>query len=483
MTVPSSRALRRRAFAAVSLGVFAVQLDAFALNPALPRIGRDFGIRGDGLSWVVGAYLLAAGALMPLAGGLADRFGRRRMLVAGLTLFAAASAGGGLAPSPAALITARVLQGAGAALLMTAGLALLTTVHPPRLRPRATGGALGIAGVATACGPAAGGVLTEVLSWRAVFWAAVLPAAAAALLARGLPEPGESRGLPESCSLLTSRGLPESRDRRPSGDGRRRPVDRLGPVAGTAAVAALAGGLDRGRARGWMSWDTVALLAVAVTLSVVLVRRERSAAHPWVDPVLFRNRPYLVLTVAGAAANTATCAFLFVVPQLLQEVQELSPTAAGAAFLAPSAAMALAGPVAGRIPPARAVAAMAGCLATAAAGLVLLRPADALPGFLAAATVCGAALGVANALTLTATQALVPPERAGAASGVTKSAVTLAAGLGLPSGPATDPVAAGTAPAWALLGCLLCAAALVRPAVRASRCGGTRGAWRSRRPR
>ncbi|WP_432094035.1 MFS transporter [Streptomyces sp. bgisy100] len=480
MTVPSSRVLRRRAFAAVSLGVFAVQLDAFALNPALPRIGRDFGIGGDGLSWVVGAYLLAAGALMPAAGGLADRFGRRRMLVAGLTLFAAASAGGGLAPSPVTLIVARVLQGAGAALLMTAGLALLTTVHPPRLRPRATGGALGIAGIATACGPAVGGALTEALSWRAVFWAAVLPAAAAALLARGLPDSGH---LPEPRALPEPRHLPQSRDPGPSRGARRRPLDRLGPVAGTAAVAALAGALDRGRARGWASWEAAALLAVAVILSVVLVRRERTAAHPWVDPALFRNRPYLVLTVAGAAANTATCAFLFVVPQLLEEVQGLSPTAAGAAFLAPSAAMALAGPVAGRIPPARAVAAMAACLATAAAALVLLRPAGALPGLLAAATVCGAALGVANALTLTATQALVPPERAGAASGVTKSAVTLAAGLGLPSGPATDPVAAGTAPAWALLGCLLCAAALVRPAVRASRCAGTRGAWRSRRPR
>lgn len=200
-------------------------------------------------------------------------------------------------------------------------------------------------------------------------------------------------------------------------------------------------------------------LALAAVLGVVFVRHERAVAHPLLDLALFGNRPFVALTAAGAAANAATVVVLFVVPLALQGPWRLSAAAAGTAFLAPAAAMALAGPVAGRIRTAAAVRAMAGALGLGAAALGAAAVATSLPVFLLAVTGCGAALGLAGALTLIATQAVVRPERAGEASGVTKTVITTAAGLGVAlSGPAAE-AHGGPAPAPAVDAALVAAAA------------------------
>ncbi|WP_063787184.1 MFS transporter [Streptomyces sp. NBRC 110028] len=404
MTVRSAASVRRPALAAVSLAMFCVQLDAFALNPALPRIGRDLGT-GGGLSWVVSGYLLAAASLMLGAGRLGDVLGRRALLTAGLAVFGGASLVCALSPSLPVLVGARVVQGAGGALAMPVGLALLTHTYPPALRGRALGWAMGVGGVATACGPFVGGVLTEAVSWRAVFWLNVPVAALAAGCAARAAEPRDS-------------GTP-------------RPVDGRGLVAATAAVTALAAGIGRGPVWGWASGRTAAALTLAAGLFMVFLRCERAAPSPLVSPALLRNRPFVALTAAGAVANAATVVFLFVVPMSLQGPWRLSAAAAGAAFLAPAVAMSVAGPLAGRIGPARAVGAMAGCLGLGGAGLCAAQAATSLTGYVLVATGCGAALGVAGALTLIATQAAAGPELAGEASGVTKTAITTAAGLGV----------------------------------------------------
>ncbi|QLH26272.1 MFS transporter [Streptomyces sp. Rer75] len=421
MTVRSAASVRRAALAAVSLGMFCVQLDAFALNPALPRIGRDLGA-GGGLPWVVSGYLLAAASLMLGAGRLGEVLGRRAVLTAGLAVFGGASLVCALSPSLPVLVGARVVQGAGAALAMPVGLALLTRLYPPALRGRALGWAIGVGGVATACGPFVGGVLTEAVSWRAVFWLNVPVAALAA-----------------GCAARAA----ESRD----GDAPR-PVGGKGLAAATAAVAALAVCTDRGPVWGWASGRTAAALVLTVALFVVFLRCERAAPNPLVSPVLLGNRAYVALTAAGAVANAATVVFLFVVPMSLQGSWRLSAAAAGAAFLAPAAAMSVAGPLAGRIAPARAAGAMAGCLGLGGAGLCAAPMATSLPGYVLAATGCGAALGVAGALTLIATQAAAGPERAGEASGVTKTVITTAGGLGVAlsaPAPGTSLTAAGVA--------------------------------------
>ncbi|BCK73643.1 hypothetical protein Srufu_075960 [Streptomyces libani subsp. rufus] len=146
----------RWALVSVALGVFCIQLDSFALNLALPHIKDELGVSTGQLQWAVSAYLLSCGTLMLGAGRMSDLFGRRRLLIAGLALFGLASLWCALAPSLSVLVAARVVQGAGGALIMPAGLALLTNVFPPAVRGRATGWALGIGGLATACGPFVG---------------------------------------------------------------------------------------------------------------------------------------------------------------------------------------------------------------------------------------------------------------------------------------------------------------------------------------
>ncbi len=427
-------AARRWALLAMSVGVFCIQLDSFALNLALPRIGRDLHAGGDGLQWVVSAYLLSTGTLMLGAGRLGDLFGRRRLLILGLALFGASSLACALAPTLPVLVGARVAQGTGAAMTMPVGLSLLTNVYPRELRSRAIGRVLGIGGIATVCGPFIGSALTDTVSWRAVFW---------------LNGPLAALG-----AVWASRTA-ESHD-----DSAHRRVDWRGLFTATAALVALAVVVDRGR--HWQWPVTPAGLAVVAVLLTCFVRHERGAAGPLVELTLFRNGPYVALTLAGAVANTATVMFLFVVPLALQGQWNLSVAMAGTAFLAPALAMALAGPLAGRVAPPAAVRVMAVCLGAGAAGLACLAWASSLAVYLVTATVGGVVLGTANSLTLIATQGVIKPERAGEASGVTKTVITVAAGLGVAlAGAVTNQnrgvgsqAASGTALQLTALGCM-----------------------------
>ncbi|ANW22357.1 MFS transporter [Streptomyces clavuligerus] len=398
-----SRTVRRSALLAMSVGVFCIQLDAFALNLALPEIGRDLGVEGAGLQWVISAYLLSTGTLMLGAGRLGDLFGRRRLLVWGLVLLGVSSLVCALAPNLPTLIGARVAQGAGAAMIMPVGLSLLTNVYPPELRGRATGRALGIGGIATACGPFIGGALTDAVSWRAVFWLNIPLAALGAVWASRTAE---------SYDTATHRR-----------------VDWTGLFTATAALAALAFAIDRGQYGQWST--ALAGLALVAGLLIWFIHQERVTSSPLVELTLFRNGPYVALTLAGAVVNTATVMLLFVVPLTLQGRWELPVVTAGIAFLAPALAMAVAGPLAGRVTTSGAVRVMALCLSAGAAALALLSWASSLTAYLVAAMAAGLALGTANSLTLIATQAVIRPERAGEASGVTKTVITVAAGLGV----------------------------------------------------
>ncbi|MFK0291758.1 MFS transporter [Streptomyces sp. NPDC090442] len=393
------------------VGAFCVQLDSFALNPALPVVRAELPGNAAAAPWVVSGYLLAAGALMPLAGRLADLYGRRRVLALGAALFGVGSALCGLAPSLSFLVAARVVQGAGGALIMPAGLALLTNAGPPERAQRATGRALGLAGLATVCGPFLGGTLAQSASWRAVFWLTV-------------PLAG--------VTVWCARQADESRDAAAAGQ----PLDVTGAVTGTGALVCLARGLEHAAGVGW--------LVGAVLVGGLFVRAERRAPAPLVDLALFRNLPYVTLTAAGAVANAATVALLYVLPWTLQQGHGWPVLAAGAAFLAPAMALAVGGPVAGRVRSGAAVAVMAVCLAVAGGALWATGVVAGAPGLLVTSTGAAAALGVAGGLALTGTQAVVRRERAGEASGLTKSVLTMTAGLGL--GFALTGAGAGPAP-------------------------------------
>lgn len=423
---PPAAAGRRWALLAVSTGVFCVQLDSFGLVLALPEIGRDLHADAAGLPWVISAYLLATGALMLGAGRCGDLIGRRRVLVAGFAVFGSASLACAVAPTLPVLVAARSVQGAGAAMIMPVGLSLLTAAHPARLRGRAIGWALGAGGVATACGPFVGSALTASASWRALFWV-------------NLP-------------LTVLGALCASRADESRGSGVCRSIDLRGLAGVTGALALLCVAIDRGPRWPWPAVSAAVTVAAVLLVLVLVLRRRCSAAEPLVDLGLLRNGPFVAVTLAGAVANAATVTFLVVAPLDLQGRWGLPVGHAGTAFLAPAIAMAAAGPVAGRVPPTVAVRSLAACLCGGALALASLSRASSLPGYVALATVAGALLATANALTLITTQAVIRPERAGEASGVTKTTVTVAAGLwvgltGSVIGPGGGPGAPGTSEA------------------------------------
>lgn len=404
MTCASERS-QRLALLAFSAGIFCIQLDAFALNLALLPIAHDFAVSVDQLKWVISGYLLSVGMCMLAAGRLSDGFGHSRLLRWGLTLFGCASLLCAVAPSLNGLVAARVVQGIGAACIMPSGLALLSHVFPSERRGRAIGLALGLGAIATVMGPFIGGALTQWFSWRFIFWIN-LPVVLFALM----------------CCWRTAEPRPPVE---------RVAVDGLGLLLISGGLAAFGLLLDELGNPTWTGLRTIAIVGALALFSGLFAWREKHAATPLIDCSLFQNAPYWMLTLAGAVVNTATVVHLFVVPLSLQGVWGLSPLQAGVAFLAPAALLACGGPIAGRIPSSEAVRTMAVCLSLSALLLLGAALAQEWLLYLLLVTLCGASLGIANALTLIATQAVVGEHVLGVASGLTKTIITLAAGFGV----------------------------------------------------
>src|SRR3954463_12908593 len=225
------------ALAVLAIAQFMVVLDVTIVNVALPAIQADLGFSADGLQWVVNAYTLAFGSLLLLGGRLSDVFGRRRMFLVGLGLFAVASLAGGFSTSPGMLVAMRTVQGVGAALLSPAALALLTVTFPAgreRKIALAVWGAL--AAVGGTLGVVAGGVLVDSAGWQWILFVNV-PFALLALLA-------------------TPRVVAESR-RAKAGQG----FDLAGAVLGTSGLITLVYGVIRTDAAGWGSPQVLGLFA------------------------------------------------------------------------------------------------------------------------------------------------------------------------------------------------------------------------------
>lgn len=258
--------------AAMIFAVAMTFIDQTIVALAIPDLQRDLGLSSTGTQWIINAYLLALSALFVLGGKLADVFGHRRMVVIGVIVFAIASTLCGLTPTGEAaeawMIAFRVVQGAGAALMIPAALAVLVSSFPVEQRGRAFAVFFGITGGLTAIGPLAGGYLTE-WTWRAIFWVNV-PVAVIALVLTFIAKPRESRT--------------------PT------PIDRVGAVlvAGGMGLAVL--GLQQSADWGWTNPATIACIAVGVILLALFVRHELRAAVPLADLRMFANRGF-------AAAN------------------------------------------------------------------------------------------------------------------------------------------------------------------------------------
>lgn len=390
---------------AVSLCIFVIDLDFFALNLALPQIGRGLDTTATDLQWVISGYLLAIAAFLVPGGRLGDILGRKRMLQIGLVIFGLSSLGGGLAPDAGILIGFRVVQGVGAGILFPLAIAVITDAFPPERTMRAIGNAYGIGAVAMATGPLFGGGITELIDWRVVLLVNV-PASAAAM-------------------VLVSLGVRESRDTTAP-----RSIDLPGIVAVVLGIATVTFAVDRSNV--WDPGTTIVVAAIGLLFLGGFVLRERTARWPLVGLDLFRNSAYVIVTLMATVANIAFVVATFATTLYLQQVKGYTPFEAGAIFLAASVATGVAGPVSGRlgerydIPRTIAVATVIG-----SAGLFILSVGGALGPYMAGLALVGAGFGVGWAMASVGTQTVVPPERAGQASGVTLSIVIGLAGLGV----------------------------------------------------
>jgi EmrB/QacA subfamily drug resistance transporter len=308
--------------AVACLAQFMVVLDTAIVNVALPSMKRDLGLSVNSQQWVVDAYLLTFGGLLLVAARAGDLFGRRRVLLLGLGLFTLGSLGAGLANDGTLLLIARALQGVGAAALAPASLSLITASHDdPTQRARAIGVWGASAASAAAIGVVLGGVLTEALNWRWVFFINVpigVVLAVAAVL-----------------SLLPSTKLSK----------RRVPLDLPGAATITGGLASLIFGISRTAAAGWGSAEVTFSLVVAVGLLVGFVFIESRSAAPLVRLGIFRLSNLRNADISMLGLGMALTASLFFLSLYLQQVLGYSPLRTGLALL-PMAAVLGAGSLA-----------------------------------------------------------------------------------------------------------------------------------------
>jgi EmrB/QacA subfamily drug resistance transporter len=284
-----------------------VVLDATIVNIALPSIRRDLHFSGPNLEWVITAYALTFGGLLLLGGRTGDLFGKRRMFMIGIGIFALSSLMGGFATSQVWLITCRAAQGIGGAIASPTALSLIASTFPEGApRNRAVGVYAAMAGAGGAVGLLAGGILTDLASWRWVFFVNV-PVAVVVL-------------------LLAPRALRET-------EGRAGKLDLPGAVTVTAAMALLVYGLTNAAAHTWGQIQTVVPLVLAAVLLVTFLLIETRSRQPLMPLRIFasRNRwgAYAVMLGVGAAIF----AMFFFLTQFIQNIMGFSPLEAGVGFL------------------------------------------------------------------------------------------------------------------------------------------------------
>ena len=307
---------RRAALALLAAAQFMSVLDATVITVALPSIQSDLSLSMSELSWVINAYVLTFGGFLLLAGRLADLSGRRLVLVLGWGLFGGASLVAGLAGSGATLIGARAVQGLGAALMVPAALALLTTIFSGRSLAAAFGVWGAVSGGAGAVGVLLGGALTDAAGWEWVFFINVPVAVVGAVAAPAV--------------------LPEAKLPRTS-------YDIAGGLTITAGLTVLVYALVETESNAWGSTTTLTLLAGALCLVALFVAIEARVEHPLVRLAFFRNAPVSYANAAGVMFGASVLVPLFFFSTLyLQRVLDYSPQVAGLAYL-PMAVASLSG--------------------------------------------------------------------------------------------------------------------------------------------
>ena len=426
---PAAPGARRTALivGVLAIAVFMSSLDLFIVNLAFPYIGREYqGTTLSALSWVLNGYTIVFAAVLVPAGRWADRIGRRRAMTAGLALFTAGSVLCGLAPGVGVLIAARVVQAAGAGIMVPASLSLLLAAVPPAGRAKAIGTWSALAALGAALGPVIGGSLVQ-LSWRWVFWINV-PVGLAAI-------------------VLAARVVPESRDEHSRG----RP-DLAGAALLALSVGLVALALVKVPVWGWGSARFLGLLAAAVACGAVLVIRSHRHHAPVIELGLLRSRMFSGTFAASILYYAGFGAFVLTWVEFLTGVWHYSAVRAGLAIapgplmvlpfarlVSPWLAAKLGGP--GRV-------AVAGALVNASAQVLWYALLTVEPHYvtrmLPVQLLGGAGVGLAIPSLIGAGSMALPPDRFGTGSGILNMARQIGTVLGV-----AGIIAILASPAWA----------------------------------
>jgi EmrB/QacA subfamily drug resistance transporter len=299
-------------------------LDNTVVNVALPSIQKDLGATLSSLEWTINAYTLSFAVLLVTGGRLGDIFGRRRMFLFGVVVFAVSSAAIGLAPTQGWLVGGRAIQGVGAAFMMPATLSIITNAFPPEERGKAIGTWAGVSALALAVGPVVGGALTEYVSWRAIFFLN-LPVAAAAV-------------------VVTLFAAHESRDQ--SVD---RTVDYAGIGLLTAGLTALVLALVEGNSWGWGSPEILALFGLSAVSLIAFPILERAVRAPMIDFQFFRSRTFVATNAVAFIVTFAMLGTFFFTALYMQNFLGYGALEAGIRFLPATLVIMVTAPIAGRL--------------------------------------------------------------------------------------------------------------------------------------
>jgi EmrB/QacA subfamily drug resistance transporter len=322
MQEPYERRDKNWVLGVTALASFMVALDTQVLTAALATLRADFGAPMEALQWTVNAFNLSFAVLLLTGAALGDRFGRRRLFAAGIALFMASSIACALSTGILGLIAARAAQGAGAALVMPLGMALLSTAFPREERARALGIFSGVVGIAVLAGPAIGGAITEGLGWQWIFWINLPIGLIAVMMAM--------------TRLRESFGPSAALD-----------IPGLALVA--ASAFAVVWGLLRGNAAGWSSAEVLTTLVAGLLLAVAFIACELQASAPMVPMRLFRSRALSSGIIAGFLLYGAMYGVLFLLPQFLQTALGYGPLGAGLRLLPWTATLFVTAPIAGAV--------------------------------------------------------------------------------------------------------------------------------------
>jgi EmrB/QacA subfamily drug resistance transporter len=395
---------------AVSFGLFMIMLDNTVVNVALPSIRADLGISVSELEWVVNAYALTFGVLLLTGGKLADLIGRRRIYVAGLIIFTAASLWCGLAGGAGSLIAARTIQGIGAALMNPATLSIITATFAPRQRGTAIGIWAGVSALALAIGPLVGGLLTQKISWSWIFFINIPVGILGVFAARVF--------------------IDESRD-----TSLEQRLDLPGLITSALGLFGLTYALIETNTHSWGSTRVLSLFALALISLVAFVMLELRQRVPMLDLSLFRNPTFSGANTVMGLVGLAMFGIFFYNSLFLQNVLGYGPIKTGATFLPLTGLIMVVAPIAGRFTDVIGPRWLISVGMTLLTGSLLLFATldesssfwNILPGLL----VGGLGMAITMAPTTTAAMSSVPVDKAGVGSAVINSARQVGGSLGI----------------------------------------------------